>query len=267
MLRILVTNDDGINAQGIRVLAEALLAIPDAEVHVVAPQEEKSGVGHGITYREALSPKEHEFYGLPVKAWAVNGNPADCVKAAYFLLYEEQKPDIVFSGINVGNNLGRDIYYSGTCSAAREAVILGVPAVALSYDNFFHGEDYGQAKEIVGPLLAEMAEKARLHSLPKDVFWNVNVPHLPLASVKGIRPASLSLHHYADVYHHQEGGYWLQREYPEQNLLDTDEDYWLMKQGYVTVTPVHIDATDRSLLEDISGWALIKQLEKGENRE
>ncbi|MGO0062193.1 5'/3'-nucleotidase SurE [Brevibacillus fluminis] len=267
MLRILVTNDDGINAQGIRVLAEALLAIPDAEIHVVAPQEEKSGVGHGITYREALAPREHAFYGLPVKAWAVNGNPADCVKAAYFLLYGEEKPDIVFSGINVGNNLGRDIYYSGTCSAAREAVILGVPAVALSYDNFFHGEDYGQAKEIVSPILAELAEKARLRSLPADVFWNVNVPHLPLADIKGVRPASLSLNHYADVYHHQEGGYWLQREYPDQDIPDTDEDYWLMKQGYVTVTPVHIDATDRTLLADIASWPSIKGLGKGENRE
>lgn len=267
MLRILITNDDGINAQGIRVLAEALLTIPDAQIHVVAPQEEKSGVGHGITYREALSPTNHEFYGLPVKAWAVNGNPADCVKSAYYLLFQEEKPDIVFSGINVGNNLGRDIYYSGTCSAAREAVILGVPAVALSYDNFFHAGDYGQAKEIVEPLLGELAEKARQKALPQDVFWNVNIPHLPLESVKGIRPASLSLHHYADVYHHEDGGYWLQREYPEQEIAESKEDYWLMKQGFVTVTPIHIDSTDRTLLADISTWPSVKKLEKGEKTE
>lgn len=266
MLRILITNDDGINAQGIRVLAEALQTIPDAELYVVAPQEEKSGVGHGITYREALSPEAHSFYGLPVKAWGVNGNPADCVKAAYYLLFDEQKPDIVFSGINVGNNLGRDVYYSGTCSAAREAVILGVPAVALSYDNFFHGQDYGQASEIVQPLLCEFAEKARQKNLPTDVFWNVNIPHLPLEKLKGIRPASLSLHHYADVYHHQEGGYWLQREYPENEIVETDEDYWLMKQGYVTVTPIHIDSTDRTLLADIRSWPSVKRFEKGENK-
>ncbi|MGE5704896.1 MAG: 5'/3'-nucleotidase SurE [Clostridia bacterium] len=258
-MRILITNDDGINALGIRKLAEALLAVPDAELYVVAPQEEKSGVGHGITYREALSPQEHPFYGLPVKAWAVNGNPADCVKAAYYLLFDEQKPDIVFSGINVGNNLGRDVYYSGTCSAAREAVILGVPAVALSYDNYFHGDDYGQATEIVRPLLEEFAGKAAQRLLPKEVFWNINVPHLPIASIKGVRPAALSLYHYADVYHQKEEGYWLRREYPEDQLQDGEEDYSLMKQGYVTITPVHIDSTDRSLLADIGNWTAVKQ--------
>ncbi len=264
MKRILVTNDDGINALGIRLLTEALLAIPGLEIFVVAPSEEKSGVGHGITYRSALSPTPHPFYGLPVQAWAVNGTPADCVKAAhYLLLSHERKPDIVFSGINVGNNLGRDVYYSGTCSAAREGVILGMPAVALSYDNYFHADDYGQAVQIVRPLLGEFLAQAKTGALPPEVFYNVNIPHLPLRDIKGIAPAALSLYHYHDEYHHSEEGYWLRRSYPESADHPADDDYRLLRDGYVTVTPVHIDSTDRSLMASIGQWPVVREWEHG----
>jgi 5'-nucleotidase len=264
MQRILVTNDDGIDAQGILRLVEALLKLDGAEVYVVAPCEERSGVGHGVTYRTALSPTPHSFYGLPVKAWAINGNPADCVKAAYYLLFENGvKPDIVFSGINVGTNLGRDIYYSGTCSAAREAVILGVPGVALSYDNWAAQEDYGQVGEVVRPLLGTFLEKSRQQALPSDVFWNVNIPHRKPADIHGIAPAPLSLHHYEDKYHLEAEGYWLQREYPEGLRPDIDDDYHLLKRGYITVTPVHIDSTDRSMLSRLSDWPVVKEWGKG----
>lgn len=259
MLRILITNDDGIDALGIRKLTEALLTLPDVEVFVVAPSEEKSGVGHGVTYREALAPKEHSFYGLPVKAWAVNGNPADCVKAAYFLLMNEgNRPDLVFSGVNVGNNLGKDVYYSGTCSAAREAVILGIPAVALSYDNYFHPDDYGQVEELIAPILASFVEKARRNQMEKEVFWNINIPHLKPEEVKGVAPAVLSLYHYQDKYTQQEQGFWLTREYKETKEHEDAEDYRLLCNGFITITPVHIDSTDRALLQELEEWALVK---------
>jgi 5'-nucleotidase len=255
MQRILVTNDDGIDAQGIRHLAEALLTLPDVEVFVVAPAEEKSGVGHGVTYREPLSPTPHPFYGLPVKAWAINGNPADCVKAAYHLLFAgEKKPDIVFSGINVGANLGRDVYYSGTCSGAREAVIHGIPGVALSYDNWEDQENYGAVTQIVQPLLRRFIAKAKSGELPDEVFWNVNIPHLQPSQIKGIAPAVLSLYHYHDRYLQEEEGYWLSRQYPDDRKHREEDDYRLVKDGYITVTPVHIDATDRSLLSRVHDW-------------
>lgn len=264
MLRILVTNDDGINAQGIHRLVEALLAYQDIELTVVAPSEEQSGVGHGITYREALAPMRHGFHELPVEAWQVNGTPADCVKAAYhFLLQEGKQPDLVFSGINVGNNLGRDVYYSGTCSAAREAVILGVPAVALSYDNFFHRENYGEVVEIVRPILREFLDKVKEKALPAEVFWNVNIPHLPQAEVKGVAPAVLSLYHYEDKYHMEHEGYWLRREYREAEDHPQNEDYRLLTEGYITVTPVHIDSTDRTLLDEIKNWSVSRSWKKG----
>lgn len=259
MPRILVTNDDGIQAQGIRRLVEALLELNDLEIYVVAPAEERSGVGHGLTYRAALMPTPHDFYGLPVKAWAINGNPADCVKAAYFLLFEDdKKPDIVFSGINVGSNLGRDVYYSGTCSAAREAAILGVPAAAFSYDNWEAQEDYGQVTEIVRPLLAELIDKAGRNQFPKDVFWNVNIPHRIPQEIKGIAPASLALHHYHDRFHREEEGYWLHRQYPEKLPHGEQEDYALLKSGYITVTPVHIDSTDKTLLAEVKMWPVVQ---------
>lgn len=259
-MRILITNDDGIDALGIKRLTEALLSLEGAELYVVAPVEEKSGVGHGVTYRSALSPEEHAFYGLPVKAWALNGNPADCVKAAYHLLFEDdKKPDIVFSGINVGTNLGRDIYYSGTCSGAREAVILGVPGVALSYDNWEDQDNYGDVVEIIQPLVQTFGEKALKGELPPEVFWNVNIPHLPKNEVKGILPASLSLHHYEDRYHQEAEGYFLTRTYPDGIPLAEPQDYHLLKHGYVAVTPIHIDATDKGLLKAMDEWPLVKE--------
>jgi 5'-nucleotidase len=264
MLRILLTNDDGIEAQGIRRLAEALLDLKNAEIYVVAPAEERSGVGHGLTYRSALAPVSHPFYGLPVKAWAINGNPADCVKAACHLLFEDRRrPDIVFSGINVGTNLGRDIYYSGTCSGAREAVILGVPGVALSYDNWYAQDDFGQVGELIRPLLHMFCEQAAEKKLPADVFFNINIPHLPPEQVKGIAPAALALHHYEDKFDRQDEGYWLTREYPDGQKQSDADDYHLVKNGYITVTPVHIDATDRSLLADMAEWPLLKQRGQG----
>lgn len=255
MLRIMVTNDDGIDAQGIRRLVEALLDIQAGEVYVVAPSAENSGVGHAITYRTPLDPREHPFYGMQVEAWAVNGTPADCVKAAYHLLFaQKEKPDIVFSGVNVGNNLGKDIYYSGTCSAAREAVILGIPAVAFSYDNYFHADDFGDVVEIIKPLLREFCQKAERGAMPREVFWNVNIPHLKREEICGIAPAVLSLYHYHDVYLNEKEGYLLQRAYRGAEEHGEREDYRLLKSGYITVTPVHIDSTDHSLLEDVARW-------------
>ncbi|MFD2369260.1 5'/3'-nucleotidase SurE [Brevibacillus sp. GCM10020057] len=265
MLRILITNDDGIDAPGIKRLAEALLTVEGAEIFVVAPQEEKSGVGHGVTLRSALEPQEHDFYGLPVKAWSINGNPADCVKAAYHLLFEEdKKPDLVFSGINVGTNLGRDIYYSGTCSGAREAVILGVPGIALSYDNWYDQGNYGEVAEMIQPLVKEFSERAKKDELPRQVFWNVNIPHVPLAEVKGVLPASLSLHHYEDKYSPEGNGYLLMREYPDAMPLTEPLDYDLVKRGYIAITPVHIDATDRELLKQMDEWSFVKSWGKRE---
>ncbi|GED72149.1 5'-nucleotidase SurE [Brevibacillus reuszeri] len=266
MFRILVTNDDGIDALGIKRLTEALLTLEGAEIYVVAPVEEKSGVGHGVTYRSALAPEKHDFYGLPVKAWAVNGNPADCVKSAYYLLFEDgHKPDIVFSGINVGTNLGRDIYYSGTCSGAREAVLLGIPGIALSYDNWFDQENYGDVVQMIQPLVSEFREKAEKRELPPNVFWNINIPHVPLNQIKGIVPATLSLHHYEDKYNEEAEGYFLTREYPEVMPLAEPLDYDLVKHGYIAVTPVHIDATDREFLQEMGEWSFVKEWGKRED--
>ncbi|WP_126425699.1 5'/3'-nucleotidase SurE [Brevibacillus marinus] len=257
MLRILVSNDDGINARGIRLLVETILTLPEVEVFVVAPADEKSGVGHSITYRSALSPTPHPFYGLPVQAWQVNGTPADCIKSAYHLLFADQKkPDLVLSGINVGNNLGRDVYYSGTCSAAREAVILGIPAVALSYDNFFHQAEFGEAGAIVQPLLQHFVEQVKQHQLPLEVFWNVNIPHRKRSEIKGYAPAILSLYHYEDLYQREAEGYWLRRQYKDADG-DERDDYHLLTNGYVTVTPIHIDSTDRRLLDEMARWPLM----------
>lgn len=109
-------------------------------------------------------------------------------------------------------------------------------------------------EELIRPLLNMFCDKAAKQELPADVFWNVNIPHLPVEQVKGIVPASLSLHHYVDKYSQEAEGYLLMREYPETALAGEAQDYQLVKQGYIAVTPVHIDATDRTLLQQMSSW-------------
>ncbi|RXT14955.1 5'/3'-nucleotidase SurE [Ammoniphilus sp. CFH 90114] len=251
MLKILVTNDDGIHALGIKTLVESICDW--ATIYISAPSEERSAVGHGITVRQPLMAEEFDFYGMKqVKAWSVNGNPADCVKLALHVLLDE-KPDLVLSGINAGLNLGKDIYYSGTVSAAREGVIHGIPSIALSYDNHFHPQDFGEVTEILKPWL----RKVKPMKIPSDVFLNVNVPHVKTYELKGIIPVPLDLHHYSDQIDRKpsEKGdeFWIQRNYDRKLMEQSDRD--MLSKGYVTVTPVHIDATDTLFMQELRNWS------------
>lgn len=250
MVNILVTNDDGVQALGIRKLVECLHEW--ANVFVIAPKTERSAVGHGITVREPLMIEEVDFYGMKdVKAWSVNGNPADCVKVALHVLLDE-KPDFILSGINTGLNLGKDVYYSGTVSAAREGVIHGIPSVAISYDNYFHPLDFGEVEKLLLPVLRSLQE----NSLPEQVLFNVNIPHVKQDKLKGIVPCPLQLHHYSDRIDRKEGSegheYWLERHYDQEPANQTD--YSLLSEGFVTITPIHIDSTDKSCLEKMKKW-------------
>lgn len=250
MLKVLVTNDDGIHALGIKHLVET---ISDwASVYVSAPSGEKSAVGHGITVRQPLLAEKVDFHGLEhVKAWSVNGNPADCVKIALHVLLDE-KPDLILSGINAGLNLGKDIYYSGTVSAAREGVIHGIPSLALSYDNHFHPFDFGEVKEMLGPWLKHVDPL----KIPPDVFLNVNIPHVKASELRGIVPVPLDLHHYTDRIDRRAADkgdeYWIERDYDRKRVEKSDSD--MLVKGYMVVTPVHIDATDTRLLQEMAGW-------------
>jgi 5'-nucleotidase len=257
MYKIVVTNDDGIEALGIHKLVKSLDGL--AEVVVVAPDTERSAEGQRITVREGLKIKKVDFHGMDhVQAWAVSGTPADCVKMALNVILDE-KPDLVISGINAGLNLGKDIYYSGTVSAAREAVIYEIPAIAISYENHFHKHDFGEMEKLLRPIL----EDIKIHDIPAGVLVNINIPHIKEEQLRGVVVTGLDLHHYRDRMDEKPDAtgvpeYWLEREYGEIRTI-RNNDYHMIRNQYITLTPVHIDSTDYNFLKQMETWSVIKK--------
>jgi len=200
-LLILLTNDDGVQAEGLAALYRQFS--PRHEVHVVAPDRERSGSSQAITVFEPLmvqrtrlgSPwRPGEERGRETEAWAVVGTPADCVKLAVANLFPG-RPDIVISGINRGPNLGTDVFYSGTVSAAIEAAIQGLPAIAVSLAGF-SDLDYSLAARFTEYLARRLLE----HRLPSNTLLNVNVPAVPPGDVAGVRVTALSGHRWKDTF-------------------------------------------------------------------
>jgi 5'-nucleotidase len=250
-LKILITNDDGIFAPGVEALTELLSHF--GEVVVVCPDTEKSAYSHKITLRQPLKLKKVDFLSS-VEAYAVNGSPADCVKLAMEVLLKE-KLDIVFSGINIGPNVGRDMYYSGTIAAAQEAMLYQVPSVAVSIDAFEPSKiKFGIVKE----LLYNVVEVILQNKISKHLMLNVNVPYTSKELCKGVRvvPMDLFISRYKFVPLHDPYGqdyYWLKDHYDE---LKPNEgtDYEQLKDGYVTVSPIDLKITQKRKMDQISRW-------------
>lgn len=239
-MKILITNDDGIESNGIIALAKAFSV--GHEVLVVAPDGNRSGVSHSLTLG---SPIKFLPYELPFcKAFATSGSPADCVKASFHIL-KDFAPDAVLSGINKGHNFGSDVLYSGTVAAAFEAAFLGVRAFAFSA--FSHGESdfesYAEyAKKIVGALLSESDKKT---------VWNVNFPDTDKA-LRGVRFSRLGSCIYKDEYVPTgDGVYELRSETDVSTKENADTDIALVNAGFVSVTPLLYDRTDFNKLADI----------------
>lgn len=245
-MKILLVNDDGIDAVGIQTLMQTLSK--EHTVWVIAPDRQRSAVSKAMTLNAPLRAVPREIEGVAL-AYAVDGMPVDCARLGLGNLVPEQ-PDLVISGINHGPNLGSDTLYSGTCAAAQEAALLGIPTIAMSLDrrNPVHFETAAAVtKHMIGVSLR--------HPLPFGVFYNVNVPDLPPEEIKGYRVTGLALVRYNRVYERREDPlgrpyYWA----PRGKLPcdpDTDDDYAWMKKGYVTVTPMgyhseRLDAVDLS---------------------
>ncbi|NLK52337.1 MAG: 5'/3'-nucleotidase SurE [Syntrophomonadaceae bacterium] len=247
-MRILLTNDDGIQAPGLDTLRRALEEI--AVVTVVAPDRERSATGHGITVDYPIRVAEYIFPDSPTQGWVIDGTPTDCVKLAVCALLEEP-PDLVVSGINRGGNLGTDVLYSGTVSAAIEGIILGIPSIAVSLNSFDFQADYRYAASLTQRLCKEFKE----WNLPPDAMLNVNVPAVPEAEIQGIQVTKLGIRRYEDVFQKRMDPrgriyFWL-----AGNIVDNDEDQdtdvMFIKNNYVTITPVHFDLTNYQLLPDV----------------
>jgi 5'-nucleotidase len=255
-MRILITNDDGIYAQGIFVLCQELRDL--GEVTVIAPDRERSAVGHAITISDPLRvwqvEREGKFFG-----YAVNGTPADCVKLAINALLEE-KPDILISGINHGPNTGTNVIYSGTVSAATEGTILGIPSVAISLDAS-HGEnpDFTYAAKFTHKLAVKIVEEG----LPKGTTLNVNIPALLEHQIKGVTVTRQGNLKFTDTFQMRTDPrnrlyYWLTGEKVEvePNGEEEEIDHLVLRQHKISITPLQYDLTNYKLLKDLKNWDL-----------
>jgi len=238
MKKILITNDDGFESEGLKALIEAMR--PLGEVSVVAPSSEKSACGHSLTLTRPLHFIELEpgFYKLD------DGTPSDCVFLALNKLFKTHKPDIVISGINIGSNMGEDITYSGTASAAMEAVLQGIPGIAVSQVYAERGRSidefgYTLAQESIAALVKKIF--AGSFPLPPRKFLNVNIQ--PLL--------------FAEVHYNPRGKeyYWI--GLPELGWMDTPghtTDFEAVNDGYVSVTPVQLDMTAHDEIHTLQEW-------------
>jgi 5'-nucleotidase len=252
-MRLLLTNDDGVGAKGLSVLAEHVREL--GEVVIVAPDTERSAVGHAITLSDPLRVSEYE-HPSGLEAYSVSGTPADCVKIAVRAILSST-PDIVLSGINQGANLGTNVLYSGTVSAATEAAMLGIASAAFSLAD--RGcEDFVPAASFA----RRLAEEIHRRRLPKGVSLNVNVPPLPENQIRGVavtRQGRIRVLEWFDkrVDPRENTYYWMAGE----NTLDegrsgSDLDDAAVREGLISVTPLHYDLTSEETLHEIEGWDL-----------
>ena len=251
---ILVCNDDGIDAPGIVALAEAMGDL--GEVHVVAPVNEQSAVGHAITVRNPVRARAWPFRTSrgEVPAHAVTGTPADCIKLAVNQILP-RRPNLVASGINRGPNTAVNIIYSGTVSAATEASILGIDAIACSRCAWDDG-DYAPA----GHFARQVARQVLQDGLPPGILLNVNVPAVPLEEIRGVAATRQARSRWEESFSERtdpfdEPYYWLSGRFV--NLDDgEDTDVEAVENGLVSITPIHYDLTARDFLTTVEGWKL-----------
>ncbi len=246
-MRVLLTNDDGIYAKGLRTLIERLST--NHEVYVVAPSVEQSAKSHSITMHHPIMVNEIDLYSDVKAAYAIGGTPADCVKIAIEELLTE-KPDIVISGINDGPNLGNDIIYSGTVAAAIEGSFYDVNSVAVSLSgrrntNF----------EVAAEFITNNIEAFSKMELPIDTAINVNVPNCSEEEIKGTKVTSVGVRKYANTFDHRhtprgEVYYWLAGE-PMEAQQNGDSDIKAVRDGYISVTPIRFDFSFKSLNKDL----------------
>jgi len=247
-LRFLVTNDDGIHARGLRLLAGAARDL--GHVEVAAPDRQQSASSHSLTMHRPLRVTRTEHGG-----YVVDGTPTDCVLLAVNELLDEP-PDFVVSGVNHGPNMGEDVLYSGTVAAAMEATILGIPSIAVS----FAGNREDRLRRF-GPRVRELlAALTRRDDFPEETFFNINLPPIHADEVRGVKVTALGRRVYSDSLTRNEdphgreyfwigGGqsHWTGRE---------DSDFRAVQAGYVSVTPLHLDLTNFELMERVRSWRL-----------
>ena len=250
---ILVTNDDGITAPGIRNLVESIVDLGD--VVVVAPDSHQSGMGHAITISNILRMSPHDF-GMPgVQAYKTTGTPVDCVKLAIYKILD-RKPDVLVSGINHGSNASINVIYSGTMSAAVEGALEGIPSVGFSLCDFAEDADFSASRNVA----RTVTQKVLKHGTPTGTCLNVNIPKVAPEDLRGIKVCRQGAGHWADSFEEREapGGrtyYWMTGNFTDVDKGE-DTDEWALKHGYVSVVPVQYDMTAHHAMTELNQWDL-----------
>ncbi len=247
---ILLSNDDGIEAHGLNLLARVLAERGDVRVSVVAPSEQQSASSHSLTIRNPI-----RVLDCGPGRWAVTGTPTDSVLVAVEHILRDDPPDLVISGINHGANMGEDVTYSGTVAAALEGAILGFPSYALSCASW-HPRDWGAAEAFVRHHLDDLLAVP----MPGNALLNVNIPDIPASEVRGIRTCPLGHRRYKDVITEQTDPrgrpyLWIGGRGPTWEQIP-DTDAVLLQQGFVVVTPLRVDLTHSELLVGMGGLDL-----------
>jgi 5'-nucleotidase len=242
-MKILLTNDDGYSAPGILALYDVLKSQHD--VILIAPDMERSGVGHGVTLNEPMRFEKIELHGRG-QGYMISGTPADCVKLGLFELYAS-RPDLVISGINPGSNTGVNLNYSGTVGAAREAALNGIRAVAVSIRRTDNPMDFKGVAQFVARFVAQIPG----HGLPSGTFLNINAPDVPMAQVRGIRITRQGLDNVSETFERRmdpknRAYYWYGSITRETGEPDTDVS--AVSQNYMSITPIQCDTTDYNAL-------------------
>jgi 5'-nucleotidase len=249
-MRFLITNDDGILAHGIECLIEA--AEPLGEVTVVAPDREQSATSHSLTLHHPVRPVKRAE-----RRWQLDGTPTDCVMLAVEALMPE-RPDFVLSGINHGHNMGEDVLYSGTVAAAMEGLALGIPSIALSFAGGDLRADLTHLKDQVKVLTPLLAHLTTLPSFPPSTLFNVNLPPVAAEGVKGVRLTRLGSRIYSGSLKPMRDPwgreiFWIGGGEITWSGHD-DSDFKAIQDGYISITPLHLDLTNYSMLESAGSW-------------
>ncbi|WMX13280.1 MULTISPECIES: 5'/3'-nucleotidase SurE [unclassified Aureispira] len=246
---ILISNDDGITALGIRNLVE--VAQKFGNVVVVAPDSPQSAQGHSITIEDPIRIHSSDIFGPNVQAYECTGTPVDCIKLAKNVVLKDQDIDLCLSGINHGSNASTNVIYSGTMSAAMEASMEGIPAIGFSLLDFAANADFTAAKHFV----EQIVSKALSEGLGETLLLNVNIPKLPLEAIKGTRICRQAKGYWSEDF--QKGMdpmgrayYWLTGKYVYEDEGE-DSDIWALENGYVSIVPVMHDLTHHQALPSL----------------
>jgi 5'-nucleotidase len=248
---ILVTNDDGINAPGIRTLISVVKNIGD--VIVVAPDSPQSGMGHAITINSTLHSSRITPKNSEIIEYSCSGTPADCVKLAINELMP-RKPDLCVSGINHGSNSSINVIYSGTMSAAIEAGIEGVPAIGFSLLDYSWNADFSHSKDFI----RKITLNALNNGIPKGVVLNVNIPAVKKSDIKGVKICRQAKAYWVEEFDKRKNPlgqeyYWLTGKFVNKDQGE-DTDEWALKNNYISIVPVEFDLTAHHAIQGLNDW-------------